>query len=161
MPPTTVRTPRDSALREIRPAGTLVSLLGTSDVTGEPSSRVQAVVDIFGPADLTGDYSELQIGETNVQELVDSFLPTPEAKRAASPLLHIDDRTAAFLIFHGDADQIVGVEQSRDFSAALQKAGRQSEYVEFPAQDTGSRAKIVRPWSRSRSHFLTRNSRGR
>ena len=65
------------------------------------------------------------------------FLPTPEAKRAASPLLHIDDKTAAFLIFHGDADQIVGVEQSRDFHAALQKAGRQAEYVEFPGAGHG------------------------
>jgi acetyl esterase/lipase/lysophospholipase L1-like esterase len=117
--------------------GQLVALLGTTDVDGEPSSRVQAVVDIYGPADLTGDYSKLTIGAINVQDLVDAFVPTPEGKRAASPLLHIDDQTAAFLIFHGDADPIVGVAQSRDFHAALQKAGRQSEYVEFAGAGHG------------------------
>jgi acetyl esterase/lipase/lysophospholipase L1-like esterase len=117
--------------------GHLVALLGTTDVAGKPSSRVQAVVDIYGPADLTGDYSKLTIGEIKVQDLVDAFVPTTEAKRASSPLLHIDDESAAFLIFHGDADPIVGVAQSRDFHAALQKAGRQSEYVEFPGAGHG------------------------
>ena len=117
--------------------GHLVALLGTTDADGEPSSRVQAVVDIYGPADLTCDYSKLTIGELNVQDLVDVFVPTPEAKRASSPLLHIDDQTAAFLIFHGDADPIVGVAQSRDFHAALQKAGRESEYIEFPGAGHG------------------------
>jgi acetyl esterase/lipase len=117
--------------------GHLVALLGTTDIEGEPSSRVQAVVDIFGPADLTKDYSKLKIGEINVQELVDSFVATPEDKRDASPLLHIDDKSAAFLIFHGDADPIVGVAQSRDFHAALEKADRQSEYVEFPGAGHG------------------------
>src|SRR5262249_30853671 len=37
--------------------GHLVSLLGTTDVDGETSSRVQAVVDIYGPVDLTRDVS--------------------------------------------------------------------------------------------------------
>lgn len=117
--------------------GHLVSMLGTTDADGEPSSRVQAVVDIYGPADLTGDYRTVNIGDLNVQELVDSFVPTPEVKHAASPQLHIDDRSAAFLIFQGDADPIVGVAQSRDFHAALQKAGRQSEYVEFKGAGHG------------------------
>jgi lysophospholipase L1-like esterase/dienelactone hydrolase len=123
--------------------GHLVAMLGTSDgprLVGEvapPSSRVQAVVDIFGPADLTGDSSHKKIGQLNVQDLVDSFLPTPEAKREASPLFHIDDNSAAFLIFHGDQDPLVDVKQSRDFHAALKKAGRSSEYVEFPGAGHG------------------------
>jgi lysophospholipase L1-like esterase/dienelactone hydrolase len=117
--------------------GHLVSMLGTTDVESKTSSRVQAVVDVFGPADLTGDYSDKQIGELNVQDLVDSFVATPEAKREASPLFHIDDKTAAFLIFHGDQDPLVGVEQSRNFHAALKKAGRSSEYVEFPGAGHG------------------------
>jgi acetyl esterase/lipase/lysophospholipase L1-like esterase len=117
--------------------GHLVAMLGTSDMAGEPSSRVQAVVDIFGPADLTGDYSQKQVGQVNVQQLVDAFLPTLEAKREASPLMHIDDKTAAFLIFHGDQDPLVEVQQSRNFDAALKKAGRRSEYVEFPGAGHG------------------------
>jgi acetyl esterase/lipase/lysophospholipase L1-like esterase len=123
--------------------GHLVSMLGTTDgprLVGEvapPSSRVQAVVDIFGPADLTGDSSHKKIGQLNVQDLVDSFVPTPKMKREASPLFHIDERSAAFLIFHGDEDPLVDVKQSRDFHAALKKAERSSEYVEFPGAGHG------------------------
>jgi len=111
--------------------GHLVAMLGTSDAPGEPSSRVQAVVDVFGPVDLTGDFTKQRIGETSVQQLIDAFVPTPDAKQEASPLLHIDDKAAACLIFHGTEDPLVPVHQSRDFDAALKKAGRTSEYVEF------------------------------
>lgn len=140
--------------------GHLVALLGTTDVEGKPSSRVQAVVDIFGPADLTGDYSELEIGDINVQELVDAFLPTADAKRAASPQLHIDDQTAAFLIFHGDADPIVDVEQSRDFHAALVEAGRQSEYVEFPGAGHGFAGQQWQTLVEKSIAFFTRELKG-
>lgn len=117
--------------------GHLVSMLGTSDAPGEPSSRVQAVVDIFGPADMTEDLSRMKIGNVNVQQLVDAFVPTPQAKQEASPLFHIDDRTAAFLIFHGTEDPLVPVKHSRDLDAALKKAGRPSEYVEFAGAGHG------------------------
>lgn len=121
--------------------GHLVSLLGTTDGDSPTSSRVQAVVDIYGPADLTIDVSKLRLGDLNVQELVDSFVSTPEQKREASPLLHIDDKTADFLILHGTDDPLVSVQQSRDFHAALQKAGRQSELVEFPGAGHGFQGK--------------------
>lgn len=117
--------------------GHLVSLLGTIDSKGEgdagatPSSRVQAVADIFGPVDLTADFSAIQLGELTVQDLVDSWITTPEQKKEASPQYHIDKHTAAFLIIHGAKDTLVPVEQSRAFHAALQKAGRSSEYIEF------------------------------
>ena len=117
--------------------GHLVAMLGTSDCDGEPSARVQAVVDVFGPVDLTIDLSKMKVGEVSVQQLVDSLVPTPEAKKEASPLFHIDDKTAAFLIFHGDQDPLVPVQQSRDFNAALKKAGRTSDYVEFPGAGHG------------------------
>jgi acetyl esterase/lipase/lysophospholipase L1-like esterase len=118
--------------------GHLVSMLGTSDVPIDGvSSRVQAVVDIFGPVDLTQDFSKMEIGVVNVQQLLDSFVATPEYKREASPLMHIDDQSAAFLIFHGTKDPLVPVQQSRDFHEALKKAGRTSGYVEFEGAGHG------------------------
>jgi acetyl esterase/lipase/lysophospholipase L1-like esterase len=120
--------------------GHLVAMLGTSDAAdgaGQPSSGVQAVVDVFGPADLTGDYTKLKVGAVVVQDLVDAFASTPEHKAEASPIKHIDDQTAAFLIFHGADDPIVPVQQSRDFHAALEKANRTTEYVEFAGAGHG------------------------
>ncbi len=122
--------------------GHLVSLLGTTDVAqpGEVSTRVQAVVDVFGPADLTGDYSHLPLGENaTVQDLIDRFVGKGNTKnqRAASPIFHIDDQSAAFLIFHGTDDRIVPVDQSRRFHQALKEAGRPVEYVEYEGEGHG------------------------
>jgi lysophospholipase L1-like esterase len=127
-----------------------VSLLGTTDVPGEPkpeaevgpSSRVQAVVDVFGPADLTQDFSKQKFGNWTVQDLVDRFLGkgNVEAQKAASPQLHIDDRTAAFLIFQGTDDPLVPLSQSQNFDAALRKAGRESELVVFQGEGHGFKA---------------------
>lgn len=123
--------------------GHLVSMLGTTDAPpestepGTPSSRVQAVVDIYGPTDLTRDFSKMVIGPIRVEDLVNAFVPTPESKKAASPLRAVDEKSAAFLIFHGTADPLVPVEQSKDMFAALQKAGRPAEYVEFPGAGHG------------------------
>lgn len=126
--------------------GHLVALLGTCDTrdNSDPelakySSRVQAVVDLFGPTDLTRDFSHLKFGLTTVQTLVDDFLG-PGGKRnarAASPLFQIDKNTVPFLIIHGDKDPIVPVDQSRDFHAALVKAGRDSTYIELPNEGHG------------------------
>lgn len=126
--------------------GHLVALLGTCDTrdNSDPdlakySSRVQAVVDIFGPTDLTRDFSHLKLGLITVQTLVDDFLG-PGGKgnaRAASPLFQIDKNTVPFLIIHGDKDPIVPVEQSRDFHAALVKARKDSTYIELPNEGHG------------------------
>ncbi len=123
--------------------GHLVALLGTTETRhnddpalAQYSSRVNAVVDLFGPVDLTRPFSG------NVQTLVDAFVgqpaaSVPELAREASPVFHIDSQTAPFLIFHGDQDALVPVEQSRQFHQALQAAGIDSTYVEFKNEGHG------------------------
>jgi acetyl esterase/lipase len=144
--------------------GHLVALLGTCDTRDNSdaalakySSRVQAVVDIFGPTDLTRDFSHLRFGLGTVQKLVDDFLGPggkPNA-RDASPLFHIDQTTVPFLIIHGDKDPIVPVEQSRDFHAALQKAGRDSTYVELQNEGhgLGQRGSLAKLLSSTKAFF--------
>ncbi len=131
--------------------GHLVAMLGTTDTRpgaekalDEHSSRVNAVVDVFGPTDLTQDFSKYFIGAVNVQSLVDDFMGTKKpaaelaaAKKESSPALRIDAKTVPFLIFHGDKDSIVPVEQSRIMERALKKASLPVTYVELAGEGHG------------------------
>ncbi len=111
--------------------GHLVSLLGTADASagfdvGEwpsESSRLQAVADLFGPADLT--VSAWPSDPTAV--ITDVFGVAPgsasDVLAKASPVTWISRDDPPFLILQGDADQTVPASQSQGFAAKLQAAG--------------------------------------
>jgi len=48
-----------------------------------------------------------------------------------SPLDHVDKASIPILIFHGDRDQIVPIEQSEKYYDALKRAGKNVKYVEI------------------------------
>jgi len=119
--------------------GHLVAMLGTTaDVkefeVGEhlaQSSRVQAVVDFFGPTDLL-QMDEHRVPNGQVHDIPDS----PESKLVGGPIQENKDKVAKanpitfvtrddppFLIVHGDADPLVPHHQSELLEAALNKAG--------------------------------------
>ena len=112
--------------------GHLVALLGTSGgvkalegdgANLDQSSRVQAVADFCGPADLTAFK-----GADRSRRLLEAFLGGPVddnlAKAAlASPVTHITKDDPPFLIMHGSADPVVPAAQSRRLPTALKKAG--------------------------------------
>jgi acetyl esterase/lipase len=131
--------------------GHLVALLGTTDTRPgcepaymEQSSRVNAVIDVFGPTDLTQDFSHLKLGAVTVQSLVDDFIGTKKsaddirkAKVASSPSRFVDAKTVPFLILHGDKDAVVPVEQSRLMDRILKKASIPCTYVELKGEGHG------------------------
>lgn len=127
--------------------GLLASLLATTEAAkeGEPSTRVEAAVNIYGPADLTQPFPQLAIPLASigrvftVQQLIDRLLGEGNVarQRDASPLFHIDDQTSPILIVHGTDDALVPVEQARTFHAALQKAGRPAELLIFEGEQHG------------------------
>ena len=57
--------------------------------------------------------------------------PERDAARiaAVSPLLHVEQIKAPILLVHGDADQIVPYDQSRDMKKALDKSGRPTRLI--------------------------------
>lgn len=123
--------------------GNLVSLLGSCD-TRDPdgpwptfSSRVQAVVNLYGPTDLTVDFSTQTLAGGTVQQMVDRWLPNVDKRREASPRYLITPTTAPILLFHGARDPLIAIEQSRAFQHALREAGRTVELVEFADQKHG------------------------
>ena len=122
--------------------GHLVALLGTSGGVEEMegsvgpankglSSRVQAVVDYFGPTDF------LQMDAHSISNrLIHDAADSPESALVGGPIQQHPDRVAQanpityvtpddppFLIVHGDSDPSVPHHQSELLHAALKKAG--------------------------------------
>ena len=102
--------------------------LGNTNV----SSRVQAVVDWFGPTDFTlmaqqsGPRSMLQHDASNSPESRLVGGPVQEKRdvaRTANPLTYVDRNDPPFLIMHGDNDQLVPLAQSVILAKALIDAG--------------------------------------
>lgn len=110
--------------------GHLVNLLGTADSSAgfdvgeylDQSSRVQAVVDMFGPADLTVDFSG---GYDRLKNSVFGGFDTTQA----SPVTYISLDDPPFLILQGDADQVVPLSQSQEFYDKLAAAGVDAQLI--------------------------------
>lgn len=130
--------------------GHLVSLLGTSDGVkelegnlGNPdqSSRVQAVVDFFGPTKFLTDKDEDPCVR-QLYHLVPLFFGgTPEEKpelyKLGSPITHVTKDDPPFLIVHGDKDPIVPVRQGEVFYDALRHVGVDVTFIKVKNGDHG------------------------
>jgi len=102
--------------------------LGNTNV----SSRVQAVVDWFGPTDVTlmaqqsGPHSMIQHDGPNSPEARLLGGPVQEKRdlaKTANPLTYINKEDPPFLIMHGDNDKLVPLGQSIILAKALIDAG--------------------------------------
>ena len=90
------------------------------------SSGVQAVVNLYGPSDLTTEYAQEQ---SSVKNLIDkSYDEAPELYTKASPISYITKGDPATLIFHGTLDELVPITQSDKLEEKLEKAGVPVEY---------------------------------
>lgn len=94
--------------------------------SGTPDSRVQAVVNIYGPTDLTTEYARNR-GEC-LKFLGKSYDEAPDLYRAASPRTYISPDDPPTLIFHGTIDSLVPVSQSDSLKKWLDNAGVPNEY---------------------------------
>jgi acetyl esterase/lipase len=96
------------------------------------SSRVQAVVDFYGPTDLPALYRDAP----RVRPSLESFLggtpdKFPDRYQAASPINFVSPDDPPFLIMQGSADQAVPLTQSLELISALQQAGVPNREVVF------------------------------
>lgn len=92
---------------------------------GEYSCRVQAAVNLYGPADLLTWLPD----RPGVSMLPATRAENPELYRQASLATHADKSDPPLLILHGTADKTVPVDQSQGLAEALEKAGVRSELV--------------------------------
>ncbi|MFA5189726.1 MAG: alpha/beta hydrolase [Verrucomicrobiia bacterium] len=117
--------------------GHLVACLGTMDDARFEgcggyegvSSRVQAVVDYCGPADMTQGSAGIQGAKDDNDSKAllglfgKPFKKKPETWRDGSPIVYVKTGNPPFLIVHGDADGTVPFVQSERLETALRKAG--------------------------------------
>lgn len=113
--------------------GHLAALLGTTDPSAgfegsggysDQSSRVQAVIDIDGPANLaassfTGSRLQMQIAG----QIFGADSPNSPILARASPVTYVSKDDPPFLIIHGEKDLVVPPSQSQELYDRLTMAG--------------------------------------
>jgi acetyl esterase/lipase len=124
--------------------GNLAALAGTSegvreleDMTmGNPeqSSRVDAVVDWYGPINFLTMGSQLKQNNQTPRKSNSSYIgkskeEAPELYTAASPETYIHPGMPPFFIQHGNSDRIIPLQQSLDFAAQLEKQSEKGRVV--------------------------------
>ena len=94
------------------------------------SSRVCAVINFYGPTDLTTDFAKKQ-------ELVREFIggktfdEAPDAYKLASPLFHLTRDDSPTLIFHGTIDSTVPIAQADKLADKLKELGIDYVYERY------------------------------
>jgi acetyl esterase/lipase len=140
--------------------GHLVELLGTMDGKGDTSdsdpvnrlsAKVQAVVALFAPADMSSMFSTTSRAGT-VSALMGFAYQDPSAGppgaarpddfenrlyREASPVTHVTADDAPMLLMHGDQDLIVPIKQSETMESSLKQAGVKVSFIRVPGGKHG------------------------
>lgn len=125
--------------------GHLSLLLATTDSSaglegsgghGDQSSRVQAVVNYFGPTDLALEFAP------NVRPLITTFIggglqDKPREHKLASPVTHLTKDDPPILTLHGTVDRVVPYEQATVLDEACKKVGIPHELVPYEGVDHG------------------------
>lgn len=95
-----------------------------------PYRKIKAVVDIYGPTDLTVPYARKQPLATGF--IGHSYADRLDLYAAASPIRYADETAPRTLIFHGTSDDLVPVTQSDLLKAKLNSLGVECEYYRLP-----------------------------
>ena len=121
--------------------GHLASMLGVLDRLPEegedtPSGRVQAVVDLCGISDVNDPQVQHNpIAWSFLEHLMEvPYVGNEERFRLASPVSHVDAKSAPFLIVHGEDDDVVPIDQSERMAAALRGHEVPVEFIRMPGE---------------------------
>jgi acetyl esterase/lipase len=129
--------------------GHLALLLGTREVRDDSdldlkgiSSKVQCVLSICGPTDLTDKRYAQAARDSDLGKILIEFIGKPYDEepnlwKEASPIYHVSPDDAPTFIIHGDQDSIVPFEQSVRFAEALRKVGVEVQLVAIKGMDHG------------------------
>lgn len=117
-------------------------LEGTVGGAADQSSRVQAVVDFYGPADFplrskTPPSRAEKVGSSSSGLLGGPVSERMELATQASGVTHVTKDDPPLLVIHGDKDTTVLMDQSESLVAAYKKAGLSPTLVVVPGGKHG------------------------
>ena len=104
--------------------------INDTTVTEKSRHRIKAVVDIYGPIDLTTDYAKNQRLVNNL--IGHPYSETPELYREASPISYLDKSDPPTMIIHGTSDDLVPISQSDFLKTRLDSLAIPNVYYRFP-----------------------------
>ena len=110
-------------------------------VAGMQDPGVSAVIDYYGPVNLTHGWREPPrpdpIGSRDVLEAFIGGTPDqmPDRYQEASPITYVSSKAPRTLLIYGARDHIVQPQYGRNLHAALTATGATSELVEIPWGD--------------------------
>ena len=94
------------------------------------SHRIKAVVNIFGPVDMTTDYA--RNSETVTSFMVKSYREAPELYKEASPIQYVNKHSPPTMIIHGTSDELVPNSQADQLKNRLDSLGVPCVDYRFP-----------------------------
>ena len=116
------------------------------DPVDRESSAIQAVAIFYPVTDLLnlGDSTENLHDGGAPKSFLKAFAQDPQdlpawqiTGRAMSPIFHVTSALPPTLIFHGDADTLVPLDQSQRFQARAKELGRRVELIIHPGGNHG------------------------
>jgi dipeptidyl aminopeptidase/acylaminoacyl peptidase len=89
----------------------------------DQSSRVQAVVNVFGPTEMTACYHKSSVAWIFRLFLGGAPEEAPDRYKAASPVTYVSPDDPPVLTIHGDKDELVPIEQAKTLDEKMKAAG--------------------------------------
>lgn len=117
-----------------------VDIEGSLGAYTKESSRVDAVVDFFGPIDMSRmERCETYKDDKSPEAVLLGCSPSknPDLSKSLSPMSYIDKNDPKFLVIHGDADPVVPYCQSMFFAKALSDKGVLEDFIIVPNGNHG------------------------
>lgn len=117
-----------------------IDIEGSLGAYTKESSRVDAVVDFFGPIDVSRmERCETYKDDKSPEAVLLGCSPSknPDLSKSLNPMSYIDKNDPKFLVIHGDADPVVPYCQSEFFAKALKDKGVLEDFITVPNGNHG------------------------
>lgn len=105
--------------------------------TPDQSSRVQAVVNVFGPTEMMSCHKKSSVAWIFRLFLGGTPEETPDLHKAASPLTYVSKDDPPVLTLHGDLDELVPIEQATMLDEKMKAAGASHTLIILKGQGHG------------------------
>ncbi|NEW84990.1 MAG: alpha/beta hydrolase [Mariniphaga sp.] len=104
--------------------------MNSDSTVADTIPRIKAVVDIYGPTDLTTEFS--RDNSTVTSFLAHTYQQAPELFTEASPIHYLNKNSPPTMILHGTSDQTVPISQSDLLKSKLDSLGVPTIYYKVP-----------------------------